>query len=254
MLPPALSPPTTSGEESSSPATQLSASKQSSTRHRERMLGRHAVVDADHGRRGAGGQHPAHRVRGFDPVHHPAAAVQPDDRSVRAVRAVAAAGDLGAADRYRKLLDLIDGRALADQLGDRRHGDTNLGRAELVDPRLAGVPDLLEKRLGLRIKLHSALRSVAGPVPATPGGGVDAAGLYPESGRAPLPVAAVDDLVERPPVDLGQRRERAVGRVAHRDQVGAQVVVREAEQARGRDPDRRPPNGPCRCRDRPRRS
>ena len=70
-------------------------------RHRERVLGRHAVVDADDGRAGAVGQDPAHRVTGRQAVHHPAAAVEPDDRSMRAGRAVAAAGDRGVADRYR---------------------------------------------------------------------------------------------------------------------------------------------------------
>jgi hypothetical protein len=46
-------------------------------------------------------------------------------------------------------------------------------------------------------------------------------------------VAAVHDLVERAPVGPLDRRERAVGGKAERDQPGAEPVRREAQEAPG---------------------
>src|SRR5580698_11673113 len=45
-----------------------------------------------------------------------------------------------------------------------------------------------------------------------------------------LPVAAVDDVVERPPVGVLDRGQGPVGRVAERDQQRPVAVVRDAQQ------------------------
>src|SRR5436305_637705 len=46
----------------------------------------------------------------------------------------------------------------------------------------------------------------------------------------PLPATAVDDLVERAAVGLPDRHERAVGRIAEREQRDAEAIFRGAEQ------------------------
>ena len=48
-----------------------------------------------------------------------------------------------------------------------------------------------------------------------------------------LPAAAVHDLVERSPVEPLERPQRPIGRVAERDEVCKEVVIREAEDLPG---------------------
>src|SRR5215207_7123176 len=55
--------------------------------------------------------------------------------------------------------------------------------------------------------------------------------MAPTTRLRPLPVAAVYHVLERAPVGPRDRPERAVGRDAKGDQPGAEMILREAQQA-----------------------
>ena len=129
---------------------------------------------------------------------------------------------------------------------------------------LPGRPPRHRGRPGVPLRLPVGLRRLRHPRPATRVRASSGrccrtacrACATGSAGRSPsrLPVVAVDDLVEGAAVRALDRRQRPVGRIAQRDQVRAELVVGEAEQAARHVLVARRPRGRCRCRGRPRRA